>query len=113
MNYSWELVKIFIYLLFIIGIIILAARLFKKGYYHHNQGKYMKIIEQIYLGQKGFLSLVKIKDEVFLFSVTGDKIKQINKWPADKFDDLSQNQSDNFKTQLKQYIKGNWRDKDE
>lgn len=110
MNYSWELVKIFIYLGIIIGIIVLTAKVFKKGYFQHNQGKYLKVIEQIYLGQKNILSLVKVKDKIILFSVAPDRIEKIKEWPEEEFDNLFPEESVDFKSQLKKYIKGSWRD---
>ena len=110
MNYSWELIKIFLYLALIIGIIILVARIFKKGYFHHNKGKHMQIIEQIYLGQKNLLSLVKIKDKVILFSVGSEDIKKITEWPEEEFADIEIKETPDFKKQLKKYLNGSWRD---
>lgn len=113
MNYSWELIKIFLYLAVITGIILVVARILKRGYYQHNQGKYMEIVEQIYLGHKKQLSLVKIKNKIVLFSVTGENIEKISEWPITEFEDLELNKTENFKNQLKKYIKGNWRDSNE
>ena len=112
MNYSWELIKIFIYLALIIGVIILVARIFKKGYFYQNNGKHMQVIEQVYLGQKNLLSLVKVQDKVILFSVGSDEIKKITEWPKEEFSDLEIKETPDFKDHLKKYLNGNWRDYD-
>ena len=113
MNYNWELVKVFIYLALIIGIIILVAKFIKKGYSYQNNGKYLKLIEQLYLGQKKYLSLVKVKNKIFLLSVGEDKIEKIEDWSEAEFGNLDLKSNSEFQGKLKQLLKGNWRDRND
>ena len=113
MNYDLQLLKTLIYFIFIIIMILAAAKIFQKYFRQQKQGKYVDIIEQMYLGQKQYLSLIKVNDKIFLLSVGSDQVEKIGEWPADEFENINHNDSQSFKDKLEGIINKSWRDTDE
>ena len=113
MNYDWQLLKILFYLVFVIILIIVVAKIMRNTLNNHKQGKYVTVIEQLYLGQKNFISLVKVKDKIFLLGVGTDRIQKLAEWPEDEFADLSIEQQTDYSKKFSEILKKHWRGSDD
>ena len=86
MNYTFEILKIGFYLLLIVGIIYFLSLFFKKNILNVQSGKYLKLIDKLYMSSKTGLFLVEINDEIILLSQTENNIEKIDSWEKADFD---------------------------
>ena len=116
MNYSWEIAKMIFYLSLILGAIYLLANFLKKKVFQPASGKYLKTIEQLYLGPKKSLKLVKVKEEILLLSITEEEIVLLKEWPETEFPPMIEEENKNkkdFSQHLKSFIDQYRRGQDE
>ncbi len=85
MNYGWEIVKIIFYLLLVLGLIYLVIYFLRKTLTKTGKGRYIKVIEQIYLSPKQSLVLIMINDVVLLLSNSNEQIRVLNRWEQAEF----------------------------
>ncbi len=103
MNYSWEFIKIVIYLALILGLIYLIAYFMKNRMMTQN-GRYIRVLERVYISPKISLSLIRAKDRVLLISVANDNVKLLGSWPADEFVETEVQDSKNFKDYIQEFV---------
>lgn len=103
MNYSWELIKIVIYLVLVLGLIYLIAYFMKNRMMTQN-GRYIRVLERVYISPKISLSLVKAKDKVLLISVANGNVKLLETWPADEFIEMEVQGKKDFKDYIQDFI---------
>lgn len=106
MNYSWEIVKIILYLGLVLGLIYLIAYLFKNRMMPRGRGRgYIQIMEQTYITPKVSLSLVRVKNEIFLLSISDKGVEVVKSWPGEEFGDIVVNEdSKSFKEYIQEII---------
>ncbi|MFW6386627.1 MAG: FliO/MopB family protein [Bacillota bacterium] len=106
MKYTWEIVQILFYLLLVIALIYLAAKLFRRRVFRGGGGRHLQNLERMYFAPDKFLSLVRVKDRVILFSIGEENINEIREWPLEEFEDLNMDNGDrtSFSGYLKKYI---------
>lgn len=103
MNYSWEVIKIVMYLAFVLGLIYLIAYLMKSRMMTQN-GKYISVLERVYISPKINLSLIKAKDKVLLISISNDDVRLLESWPAEEFVDAEITDNKDFKDYIQGFI---------
>ncbi len=106
MNYSWEVIKIVIYLALVLGLIYLIAYFMKNRMMTQN-GRYIRVLERVYISPKISLSLIEAKDKVLLISVANDNVKLLESWSADEFVEIEAQDgkiSKNFKEYIQEFI---------
>ncbi|SDL74107.1 FliO/MopB family protein [Halarsenatibacter silvermanii] len=86
MDYGFELVRVFFYLLLVLGIIFFGQKYFRRFMRRQQQGEHMQIIEQLYLSPKKNLTLVRTRDEVLLIVIYEEGVKKLNSWPREDFE---------------------------
>lgn len=84
LNYSWEILKIFLYLSAII-VLIYGLNYFLRNSrrYFGQQGSVIKVIDRGFLSQHAQVYIVKVADKYYLLGLTEDKITLL-----DTFDEL-------------------------
>ncbi len=103
MNYSWELIKIVVYLALVLGLIYLIAYFMKNRMMTQN-GRYIRVLERVYISPKISLSLIRAKDKVLLISVANDNVKLLESWSADEFVEMEVQDSKSFKDYIQEFI---------
>ena len=115
MEIGWEIAKITFYLVVVIGLIYLLNYFFKKNISKTGRGKYVKIIERVYLSPKKSLVLLTVHDTVLLISDSEDRVGVLHTWNKQDFPqikgELTNEQS--FKEYWQQILKNNRRGKDD
>lgn len=84
-NFAWEIAKVSFYLLLVLAVIYLLSYLIKNNISKSGKGRYINIIEQVYLAPKRSLALVAVHDTVLLISNSEDKIRVLEKWNKSDF----------------------------
>jgi flagellar protein FliO/FliZ len=116
MNYSWEVAKIIFYLSLVLGIIYLLANFLKKRFFNPARGLHMETIEQLYLGPKKSLKLVRVREVVLLLSITENETKLLKEWPESKFPAMIEKgneEKSDFSHYLKKFLSQHRGDQDE
>lgn len=110
MDYGVEIARIFFYLLLVLGIIYVSQHFMRKFIKKQRVGKYLELIEQLYISPKVSIGLVKAKDTVILLSFSDKGINKLKSWPIEEFgenlsfsEEDNSNFSDRFKDILGQY----------
>lgn len=115
MDIGWEIARVTFYLVVVIGLIYLLNYFFKKNIGKTGRGKYVKIIERVYLSPKKSLVLLTVYDTVLLISDSEEKVKVLQRWNKRDFpqieDELTNGQS--FKEYWQHILKNNRRGKDD
>jgi len=110
----WDIIRIVFYFIIIIGLIYLAARIFKRKIFQSGDGQYLQVIERMYFAPKRFLSLVRVKDRVILFSISEKRIQEVQTWALDEFEDFTKdNSTSSFPGYFKKYFEKYRRDDSE
>ncbi|MFW6264567.1 MAG: FliO/MopB family protein [Bacillota bacterium] len=105
MDYRWEIVKISVYLLFIIALIYLFAYFMKNRLIATKSNRYIEVIERIQLVPKSSLSLVKIQDKVLLLGHTEHSVDVLDSWNVDEFETkISNNKHLSFKDYIQEIL---------
>lgn len=115
MNIAWEIAKITFYLVLVVVMIYLLSYFLKNNITRNGRGKYIKVIEQVYLSQKKSLTLITVHDTIFLISNNDDKVRVLQRWNKKDFPQLKDEStnSQSFKEYLQQILKNNRRGKDD
>ena len=117
-NYFIYVVKIIFYLLLVVGIIYLAARIYKNNFLQQKNGRHISTIESFYLGAKKQISLVKVNDRIYLLGMTDENIELLDKWQENDFDSLDLVKQDSeehnsFSDYMDKFLQRKRRDYDE
>ena len=84
LNYTWEILKIFVYLGVIIGLIYFLNYFLRKSRHRFgSQNSTIKIIDRSYLSQKNQICLVQVNDKYYLLALTDENVTLL-----DTLDDL-------------------------
>ncbi|MFW5962088.1 MAG: FliO/MopB family protein [bacterium] len=94
MDYAWEILKIVFYLLIIVGGLYGGAFFVKKHMQKSQQGN-MKVMARLMLTNKNALSLINVKDKVFLLGISDEKVSKLHTWEKEEFNE--ELESDNEK----------------
>jgi len=111
MNYDWQLLKMLFYFILIIIMIVIFAKVMRKFLVSRGNGQYINIVESLYINQKNSLSLVKIKDKIFLLGVGSDQIQKLAEWNEEEFGEIEVEDIENYSGKFKDILKKNWRDR--
>lgn len=113
-NITWEIVRVLFYLVLVIGFIYLLNFFLKNGITGKSKGRYIKVLEQVYLSPKKSLSLIKIHDQVLLISNTDTDIKVLYSWDEKEFPEPGHSEDgESFKEYFQKFSKSNRRGRDE
>lgn len=110
MNYALETVKIIFYLALVLGIIYLLANLLKNRFTGQTDGRYIHVLERVYLGPKTGLTLIKVEDRVLLLGISESRVEVIDSWSKAEFSEIKTSLERGFKDYLQDLIKGSRRD---
>ncbi|MEJ6950228.1 flagellar biosynthetic protein FliO [Natronospora cellulosivora (SeqCode)] len=118
MNYSWEIIKISVYLLLVLGLIYLFAYFMKNRLQGPKSNKYIEILESVHIMPKRNLSLVKINDKILLLGHTEQNLNVLESWDLNEFTEITSEENRYFKDYIYDFLekKGSMkseRDKDE
>ncbi|ACL70423.1 flagellar biosynthetic protein FliO [Halothermothrix orenii] len=113
MNYGWELARVTIYTLLIIGLIYLGFYLWKRGLGYQKTGRHIHIIERVFLGPKKSLVLLLVKEKLVLVGIDEKGFHVISEWDDQDIDIPDLKQEVNFKGYFQNLISRNRRDQDE
>lgn len=106
MSYTLETAKIIFYLALVLGLIYLLAGFFKKRLTMGGNSQYITVLERSFPMQKTALTLVKVKDRVYLLGISEGGFEVLDKWPLEEFGELRTEQPKDFKDHLEDFIKG-------
>lgn len=109
----WEVSQIIFSLLFVIGIIYLIAYLMRNRILDQKDGRYIKVIERVYLSQKSSLALLNIRDKIILISISNNRVVKLENWDKEEFGLIIEKENKSFKEYIQGFINTNWRDNDE
>ncbi len=91
-----ELLKIFMALVFVIGLIVLGSRLIiNRASFGQNQ--ILKTIGFLNLGPRKSIAVVKAGKEIMLLAITSNDIKLLKTYPEDNFDKEITNLKENIR----------------
>lgn len=114
LNYSWEIVKIFLYLGVVILFIYLITKLLRRSRnYFKKQGRLLRVIDRGFLTQHAQIALVQMKDQYYLLGITQEKITVIDTFTF--LDDSSQEETSgekNIRTSFTEIFQGAFGKKD-
>lgn len=113
-NFGGELLKVIIYLSLVIGLMYLISYFLKKSISGKSKGKYIQVIEQIYIAPRKSLILLQVQEQIFLLSNTETDLKVISTWNEEDFPELGiPEREESFKSYFSKLTRDNRRDRDE
>ncbi|MFW6386424.1 MAG: FliO/MopB family protein [Bacillota bacterium] len=71
-----------------VALIYVSAKIFRKRVFQGGGGNHLQTLERMYFAPGRFLSLVRVKDRVILFSVGEENVEMIREWPLEDFGEL-------------------------
>lgn len=116
MNYSFEIARIFFYLLLVLGIIYVSQHFLRKFIHKQRIGKHLELVEQLYISPKVSIGLVRAKDKIILLSFSDKGIDKISSWPLEEFGDdltLQEDEQPGFSSYFKDMIEKYRSDQDD
>ena len=84
-NIGVELARVTFYLLLIIGLMYLISYFLKRSISGRTRGRYIQIIEQVYLAPKKSFTLLKVNGQIFLMANTETDSRLIYTWKEEDF----------------------------
>ncbi len=93
MEFWSMLLKILVFLPFIILLIYLSIKFGGSKLQHIQNGKYIKILERVPIAKDSNLVVVKIGDSGYVLSATANKVEILKTIPKEDLDKLHQNNS--------------------
>ncbi|MFI5359240.1 MAG: FliO/MopB family protein [Halanaerobiales bacterium] len=113
-NIEGELARVIFYLVLVIALMYLFSYFLKKTISGKSRGRYIQVMEQVYLAPKKSLALVKVHDQIFLLSNAETEIELLFSWKEEDFPvPAITNSGENFRVYLDKFTKANRRDRDE
>ncbi|MFW5984683.1 MAG: FliO/MopB family protein [Halanaerobiaceae bacterium] len=103
MDFAKVFLMILFYILVIAVILYFAGKILRGKFFGQQSGKHVGLIEQLYLGPKRNLSLIKVKNKVILLGVTANNISKLKEWDEQDFGELVLKEDLDFKSILNKF----------
>lgn len=102
LNYSWEIIKIFLGLGVVVGLVYVLSHLIRNSrYYLGAQGSMIRVLDRGALTQHAQVYIVQVGEKYYLLGLTDDRITLL-----DTYDDLSFVQEAQAQVQLPKPLPG-------
>ena len=79
-NIGEELARVVFYLVLVIALMYLFSYFLKRSISGKSRGRYIQVIEQVYLAPKKRLALVRVHDQILLLSNSETEVKVLFSW---------------------------------
>ncbi|NLJ83757.1 MAG: flagellar biosynthetic protein FliO [Halanaerobiaceae bacterium] len=113
-NIGEELARVVFYLVLVIALMYLFSYFLKRSISGKSRGRYIQVIEQVYLAPKKSLALVRVHDQILLLSNSETEVKVLFSWKEEDFPEPAvPGSEDSFKAYLDKFTKANRRGRDE